>query len=399
MEDTKPHPATATSELRSPVIKVLGLGGGGGNAVDRMIELGIPGVEFIAANTDYQVLQNSQAPTKVQLGPLLTRGLGAGGDYEIGCSAALESRKDLEEALRGADMVFLAAGMGGGTGTGSIAVAGEVARSLGAVTIAVVTTPFSFEMGRRQRNAQEGLERLQPHTDTLITISNDRLLQVAPQDLPLETAFRMADDVLRRAVQGIAELITQPGLINVDFSHIRNLMLRGGGALMAIGHGSGPNKVLDAIQQALQHPLLGDVSLADADGVIANFSGGDDLSLYEVGEAVGHINSLTGERVDVVMGLSQDERLNGRAQVILVVTGLGEKPSQPVAASHNQELLSPEHQVAEPEAKMAYEVAPTFTEPKITESQPSMPAEVLSDLDVPAFLRKKARVNAQLVEQ
>src|SRR3989304_851828 len=224
MEDTKPSETTNQQALRSPVIKVLGLGGGGSNAVDRMIELGIPGVDFIAANTDYQVLQTSLAPVKIELGPQLTRGLGAGGDHEVGYRAAKESRAELEAALRGADMVFLTAGMGGGTGTGAIAMAGEVSRSLGAVTIAVVTPPFSFEMGRRQRNAQEGLARLQGNTDTLIAIPNDRLLFVAPQDLPLETAFRLADDVLRQAVQGIAALITQPGLINVDFAHVRNMM-------------------------------------------------------------------------------------------------------------------------------------------------------------------------------
>src|SRR3990172_3119565 len=325
MEDTKPSQSNKEYTLRNPVIKVLGLGGGGSNAVDRMIELGIPGVEFIAANTDYQVLQSSLAPVKIQLGPQLTRGLGAGGDHEVGYRAAKESRAEIEAALRDADMVFLTAGMGGGTGTGAIAVAGEIARSLGAVTIAVVTTPFSFEMGRRQKNAQEGLAKLQPNTDTLIAIPNDRLLFVAPHDLPLESAFRLADDVLRQAVQGIAELITQPGLINVDFSHVRNMMKRGGGALMAIGHGTGENKVVDAIEQALKHPLLESVSLADGQGVMANFSGGEDLSLYEVGEAVGHICELTGGDVDVVMGLSQDDRMRERAQVILVVTGLGAK--------------------------------------------------------------------------
>ncbi|MCW5876565.1 MAG: cell division protein FtsZ [Anaerolineales bacterium] len=393
MEDTKP--SQPAEELRGPVIKVLGLGGGGSNAVDRMIELGIPGVEFIAANTDYQVLQTSKAPVKVHLGPLLTRGLGAGGDYEIGCSAALESRKELEEALRGADMVFLTAGMGGGTGTGSIAVAGEVARALGAVTIAVVTTPFSFEMGRRQRNAQEGLARLQPHTDTLITIPNDRLLQVAPQDLPLETAFRMADDVLRQAVQGIAELITQPGLINVDFSHIRNMMLRGGGALMAIGHGNGPTKVIDAIQQALQHPLLESISLADAQGVIANFSGGEDLSLYEVGEALGHMRSMTGEDVDVVMGLSQDDRLKQRVQVILVVTGLGAQPLEQITPGPELVELAEIEEPAEPEgvAEAKEMAAADLVGQPIEESRPAVPADMLNDLDIPAFLRKKARVS------
>lgn len=391
MQDTKPSETTKAQPPRGPVIKVLGLGGGGSNAVDRMIELGIPGVEFIAANTDYQVLQTSLAPTKIQLGPQLTRGLGAGGDHEVGYQAAKESRAEIEAALRGADMVFITAGMGGGTGTGAIAVAGEVARSVGAVTIAVVTTPFSFEMGRRLRNAQEGLARLQPHTDTLIAIPNDRLLYVAPQNLPLETAFRLADDVLRQAVQGIAELVTQPGLINVDFSHVRNLMKRGGGALMAIGHGTGEGKVIQAIQQALKHPLLESISLSDAQGVIANFSGGQDLSLYEIGEAIGQINTLTGEGIEVIMGLSQDDRLAERAQVILIVTGLGAKSLADVLPGA-EAIQSLAKSRAPQTVNTPAEQAPA--EMVIEESRQAMPVDILNDLDVPAFLRKRARVNA-----
>lgn len=382
MEDTRPNQATLEQNLRGPVIKVLGLGGGGGNAVDRMIELGLQGVEFISANTDYQVLQTNSAPTKIQLGPQLTRGLGAGGDYEIGYRAAKESRGELEAALRGADMVFLTAGMGGGTGTGAIAVAGEVARLLGAVTIAIVTMPFSFEMGRRQKNAREGLARLQQHTDTLIAIPNDRLLVVAPQNLPLDVAFRLADDVLRQAVQGIAELVTQPGLINVDFAHVRNMMKSGGGAFMAIGHGQGEEKTFHAIQQALKHPLLESISLEDASGVIANFSGGDDLSLYEVGEAIGHIRTMTGEDVDVVMGVTHDERMQDRAQVILVVTGLGAKARN----------LSREKEM---QGSRGAGTAPTAQEPVpnlIEESREAVPVDILNDLDVPAFMRKRARV-------
>jgi cell division protein FtsZ len=394
LEDTKPT-EKKSYELRGPVIKVLGLGGGGGNAVDRMIELGLPGVEFISANTDYQVLQKSLAPVKVQLGPQLTRGLGAGGNPEVGYQAAQESRAEIEAALQGADMVFLTAGMGGGTGTGAIAVAGEVARSLGAVTIAVVTMPFGFEMGRRQKNAQEGLARLQPHTNTLIAIPNDRLLYVAPQNLPLDVAFRMADDVLRQAVQGIAELVTQPGLINVDFAHVRNMMLKGGGAFMAIGHGKGEEKVFHAIQQALNHPLLENVSLEDASGVIANFTGGDDLSLYEVGEAIGHIRGMTGENVDLVMGVSHDERMHDRAQVILVVTGLSAKTLADVLPGAEKVKA-----IAGPVPKVNQELVDTEpTSVQIRESEPAMPVDILNDLDVPAFMRKKARFNAQMPER
>jgi cell division protein FtsZ len=408
VQETKPNPKM--QELRGPVIKVLGLGGGGGNAVDRMIELGLEGIDFIAANTDYQVLQKNLAPTKVQLGPLLTRGLGAGGDPEVGRQAAIESRKELEAALEGADMVFLTAGMGGGTGTGSIGVAGEVARSLGAVTIAVVTMPFSFEMGRRQKNAQNGLAQLQPNTDTLIAIPNDRLLYVAPQDLPLDTAFRMADDVLRQSVQGIAELVTQPGLINVDFAHVRNMMLKGGGALMAIGQGKGEGKAIAAVQQALNHPLLESVSLKDASGVIANFSGGDDLSLYEVGEALGYIRGLVNEDIEVVMGVSHDERLNERAQVILVVTGIGAKSLsevlpgaekvKPVAVATVplSAKAAPVQLAGEPVSQDEIETQPAPIEVE-AESLPAVPVDILNDLDVPAFMRKRARFNARVGER
>lgn len=377
-----------------PILKVLGLGGGGSNAVDRMIELGVEGVEYIAANTDHQSLEKSLAPVKVQLGPKLTRGLGAGGDQEIGYRAAQESRAELEAALKGADMVFLTAGMGGGTGTGSIAVAAEVARGIGAVTIAVVTTPFNFEMGRRQKNAQEGLARLRPYADTLIAIPNDRLLFVAPQDLPLDVAFRLADDVLRQSVQGIAELVTQPGLINVDFAHVRNMMKKGGGALMAIGHGKGEEKTFHAIKQALNHPLLESVSLEDASGVIANFTGGDDLSLYEVSEAIGYIREMTGEDVDVVMGISNDARMQERAQVILIVTGLGAKSLEEVLPG------MPEKQFANlpigSTANMPDELTggeDTFTRVEIPNQ--ALPATAINNLDIPAFMRKKARIGLE----
>ncbi len=333
---TQPVPTTPGESVRGesvrkvlfpapirPVLKVLGLGGGGCNAVNRMIELGLNGVEFIAANTDHQALRNSQAPVKIQLGPQATRGLGAGGKPQVGQAAAEESRRAIADALAGADMVFLAAGMGGGTGTGSIPVAARIARQSGAVTIAVVTTPFSFEMGRRQRNAAEGLAALRPHTDTLISIPNDRLLYVAPRDLPMEVAFRLADDVLRQAVQGITELITEPGLINVDFSHIRHLMKLGGGALMSIGHGQGEGMALKAVEQALHHPLLESVCLENAAGILANFTGGDDLTLFDIQAALTSLQRQAGAQAEIVMGVINDGRMQDRVQAILVVTGLG----------------------------------------------------------------------------
>ena len=311
---------------RKPVIKIMGLGGGGSNAVNRLVELGLQDVDFIAANTDTQALSQSLAPKKIQLGPHLTRGLGAGGNPKMGEAAAEESHREIAAALSGADMVFLTAGMGGGTGTGSIGVAARIARMLGAVTVAVVTTPFSFEMGRRQINAREGLSKLQPNTDTLITVPNDRLLQIAPRNLTLDLAFQLADDVLRQGIQGITELITQPGLINVDFAHIRQVMQMGGGALMSIGIAEGENKAYNAIEQALHHPLLDSISVENANAIIANFTGGDNLTFLEVMEGLNHLQELTHNQADIIPGVINDPRMEDRAQVILVITGLGATP-------------------------------------------------------------------------
>ncbi len=380
---------------RQPVIKVIGLGGGGCNAINRMIELGLHGVEFIAANTDYQAMKNSLAATQIQLGPNLTRGLGAGGRPEVGQAAAEESRRALVDALRGADMVFLTAGLGGGTGTGSIPVAAEVARSLGAVTIAVVTTPFSFEMGRRQRNANEGLAKLREHTNTLISIPNDRLLYVAPRDLPMEVAFRLADDVLRQAVQGITELITEPGLINVDFAHIRRLMQLGGGALMSIGQGTGPNKAYEAVLQALNHPLLDTISLANASGIIANFTGGDDLTLFEMGAALSHLHTEAGDQAEVVMGVINETQMKGRAQVILVVTGLGAPTLEETMSAAQKQPARPQPVVAVPQVAHAVvaqaHVAGGAAQPipVITPTPVHARVSAKNNLDLPAFMRRR----------
>ena len=366
-QTTPPRKGLLARNVEKPigraVLKVIGLGGGGSNAVNRMIELGLTGVDFIAANTDRQALASSLAPVRLQLGPRVTRGLGAGGDPRLGAAAAMESSRELAAALAGADMVFLTAGMGGGTGTGSAAVAAEIAREAGAVVVAVVTLPFGFEMGRRSRNASEGLRLLRPHTHTLITVPNDRLLHVAPADISLDLAFRLADDVLRQGVQGIAELITRPGLINVDFSHVRNLVARGGGSLMAIGLGEGEARADQAIQQALQHPLLEIDSLEQASGVLIHFTGGEDLTLFEIGAAVNRLRQQLPPEVDLVLGATTDPMLDGRAQAILIVTGLGGHP-MPVAV---------------PAEAGAAQVHP---------SSASVPAEV--DLDLPAFLRRRA---------
>ena len=353
----------------SPRIKVLGLGGGGSNAVNRMIELGLHGVEFIAANTDAQALASSLASTRLQLGPQVTRGLGAGGDPTIGAAAAMESSAEITEALEGADMVFITAGMGGGTGTGAAPLAAELATEAGALVIAIVTMPFSFEMGRRSQNALEGIRKLRPHTHTLITVPNDRLLQIAPRDLSLEIAFRLADDVLRQGVQGMAELVMRTGLINVDFANVRQLLSRGGGALMSIGLGEGSKKASKAVHQALHHPLLEIDSLEQANGVLVHFTGGEDLALAEISEAVEELSASMHPEGELILGATHEGTMFGRTQVILIITGLGGSPLREAAKQETPEAL--------PEALPAAQ--------GITSPDPD-------DLDLPTFLRRRVRV-------
>jgi len=379
-------------KVHRPILKVIGLGGGGCNAISRMVELEIKGIEFIAANTDHQALEKNPAPIKIQLGPGVTRGLGAGGDPRVGQAAALESSREIAEAVKGADMVFLTAGMGGGTGTGSIPVAAKIARNQGAVTIAVVTTPFSFEMGRRQRNATDGLAKLRQHTHTLIAIPNDRLLSFAPRDLPLETAFRLADDVLRQAVQGITELITESGMINVDFAHIRRMMQMGGGALMSIGHGQGENKAFQAIEQALNHPLLDTIPLDQANGIIANFTGGSDLTLFEVEAALSHLQAETQSKSEIVLGVINDDSMHGRTQVILVVTGIGTLSLEETVSKlgHQKSPIQRIETTSQPETCVPCSGG---TEPHETPPFAQLvSAASANDLDLPAFLRRRPRV-------
>jgi cell division protein FtsZ len=381
-----------------PVIKVVGLGGGGCNAVNRMIDFGMKGVEFIACNTDKQALQNSLADVNIQLGPRSTRGLGAGGIPAVGEKAAEESFQTLADALYGADMVFLTAGMGGGTGTGAISVAARVSKTIGAVTIAVVTTPLSFEMGRRQKNAAIGLQKLRQYTDTMITVPNDKLLEVAPQDLTLEMAFKLADDVLRQGVSGISELLTETGLINVDFAHIRHVMALGGGALMSIGTGEGENKAMKALDHALHHPLLDEVSIDTAAGIIANFSGGHDLTFSEVADTLTYLHEQTGDNTEIIPGVISDPNLSDRAQVILIVTGLGAVPIE-VAIPGAEKFLA--ELTPKPEKEKAQEKIHNLPPADHKQSEgysekaysfsSDRPMTTTSDLDVPAFLRKRVR--------
>jgi cell division protein FtsZ len=368
-----------------PVIKVMGLGGGGSNAVDRMIHFGLSGVEFIIANTDRQAMAFSQASVKLQLGPKLTRGLGAGGDPRVGEQAALESKSDIALALEGADMVFLTAGMGGGTGTGSIPIAAQIAKDMGIATIAVVTKPFSFEVGGRQRNAAEGLLKLQPHVNTLITIPNERLLQTVSEKATLSEAFHLADDVLRQAVQSITELITEPGIINVDFAHIQRMMELGGGALMSIGQASGEEKAVNAVKQALYHPLLEDVSLVNASGLIVNFTSGSDLTLSDIGQALNYLQEQIPPDAELIFGATQNDRFQGKVQVNLIVTGLGATTFEDVFSSFSRE----ERVIPEPiTRKIVREVI------NEEEESPQRFEMGRDPLDVPAFMRRRAYANS-----
>ena len=311
-----------------PVMKVIGLGGGGCNAIDRMLTMGYgtDDVEFIAANTDLQALQRCQANTKILMGPQLTNGLGSGGRPEVGEKAAWESEDVLRKALSGADIVFLTAGMGGGTGSGSISVAAEIAREQGAITIAVVSTPFSFEAGKRITNARTRLSKLAEHCDTLITIPNDQLLKVSPSNITLREAFAYADDVLRQGITGITQLLSGTGEINVDFSHIRHMMANGGGSLLSIGYGKGEDKVSNALYQALNHPLLEHLPIENATGIIANFTGGEDLSFGEVMEGLAHLQQFTGNNAEIIPGQIVDPSMKDEVQIILIITGIASTP-------------------------------------------------------------------------
>ncbi len=309
-------------------IKVIGVGGGGCNAVNRMIEYGITGVEFIAVNTDSQVLLLSKAPTRVQIGEKLTKGLGAGGDPEIGRRAAEESIDELSQILEGANMVFITAGMGGGTGTGAAPIIGRLAKEADILTVAVVTRPFSFEGNKRATIAQKGIEELEKAVDTLIVIPNDRLLEVADKNVSLREAFALADDVLRQAVQGVSELIVKPGLINLDFADVKKVMKDGGNALMAIGRASGDDAPVKAVQMAINNKLL-DVNIDGAKAVLLNFTGGPDLSLPGVREAAELVKSKVHPDAEIFFGVMLDQELKDEVQVTIIAAGF-KKPGAEV---------------------------------------------------------------------
>jgi cell division protein FtsZ len=314
------------------VIRVVGVGGAGLNALDRMIDAGLTGVDFVAINTDIQQLQMNDAPLKIHIGRELTEGLGSGADPEIGRAAADEAHDQIKRALRGSDMIFVAAGEGGGTGSGAAPVVASIARELGALTVGIVTTPFRFEGTRRRAAADAGVEALRDACDTVIVIPNDRLLEVLEKNTAMLDAFRIADDVLRQGVQGITDLITMPGLINLDFADVRTVMQDGGNALMGIGFATGENRAREAAERALRSPLI-DTELGGARGILLSIAGGEDLSLFEVNEAAEVVRQGAVDDTNLIFGATIDERLNGQVWVTVVATGLaGERrPRRPVA--------------------------------------------------------------------
>lgn len=364
-------------------IKVIGVGGGGNNAVNRMIDHGVEGVEFIAVNTDAQALNMSKAEIKMQIGGKLTRGLGAGANPEVGKKAAEESKEQIEEALKGADMVFVTAGKGGGTGTGAAPVIAQIAKDLGALTVGVVTRPFSFEGARRSRQAATGIDQLKESVDTLIVIPNDRLLEIVDKNTPMLEAFREADNVLRQGVQGISDLIAKPGLINVDFADVKTIMSDKGSALMGIGVANGENRATEAAKKAISSPLL-ETSIDGAQGILMNISGGENLSLFEVQEAADLVTSAADNEVNVIFGNVINENLKEEVIVTVIATGFDETRDQ----SRNNQKQQTTHRSNEPQRNIQ-----EHNNMQARKEQEEQEPEQKEDdtLDIPTFLRNRNR--------
>jgi len=374
----------AERTLPAAKIKVIGVGGGGGNAINSMIAAGLSGVDFIAANTDAQALANNRAPFKVQLGTELTRGLGAGADPEIGRAAALEDRDRIAELLEGADMVFVTCGMGGGTGTGAAPVIADVARELGALTVGVVTKPFDFEGNRRARQAQAGIEALKSAVDTLITIPNQRLLSVAERRMPLLEAFRRADEVLLNAVQGIVDLIQNHGYVNVDFADARAVMANQGMALMGTGRGRGEERCVEAMHAAIHSPLLEDVSIEGATGLLINITGPADLSLIEIDEALSIVREAAHDDANIIFGSVIDPRIEDEVKITIIATGF----SSPSRAAYRARPATPVQSTMNLEEITRTPVTNRTTYANVARE---VGADLQDELDVPTYLRRELR--------
>jgi cell division protein FtsZ len=388
-----------TSLDQLAVIKVIGVGGGGNNAVNRMIEHGVKGVEFIAVNTDAQALNLSKSEVRLQIGAKLTRGLGAGANPEVGKKAAEESKEQIEEALRGADMVFVTAGMGGGTGTGAAPVIAQIAREIGALTVGVVTRPFTFEGRKRQTQAIGGIGSMKEAVDTLIVIPNDRLLEIVDKNTPMLEAFREADNVLRQGVQGISDLIAVPGLINLDFADVKTIMSNKGSALMGIGISSGENRAAEAAKKAISSPLL-ETSIDGAKGVLMNITGGSNLSLFEVQEAADIVASASDEDVNMIFGSVINDNLKDEIIVTVIATGFSEDQNSTrvtrsggFGAGRSQQAAPPQQQQQplRETRESRREEAPSYQQEAPRREQQTSQHE--DTLDIPTFLRNRQKRN------
>jgi cell division protein FtsZ len=375
------NPMNMPNQLESFArIKVVGVGGGGCNAVDRMIDEGLQGVDFVAVNTDAQALMLSKATTRVRVGEKLTRGLGSGGDPDTGRKAAEESAEELYNVLKGSDMVFITAGMGGGTGTGGAAIVAQIAKEVGALTIGVVTRPFTFEGSRRIQAAEAGIAKLKEQSDTLIVIPNDRLLQIVDKRANLQQAFRLADDVLRQGVQGISELITVPGLINLDFADVRTIMSEGGAALMAVGTAQGEDAARIAAEMAISSQLL-DITIDGARGILFNVTGGPELTLFDVNQAAAIIKETAHPDVNLIFGAVIDQNMRDNVRITVIATGFERTGGIPPRRM--------EPPVSEPRENREHKAPPTMPTPPVRDFQPR--AFNTEDLDIPTFLRNRTR--------
>jgi cell division protein FtsZ len=372
---------------QNAVIKVVGIGGGGGNAVNHMVNTNIDGVEFICANTDAQALKNVSARTIIQLGSELTKGLGAGANPEIGRQAALDDRQRIQEAISGADMIFLTAGMGGGTGTGAAPIFAEIAKEMGILTVAVVTRPFGFEGNKRRAVANKGIELLSQYVDSLITIPNEKLLPVLGREVSLLHAFSAANDVLHGAVQGIADLITRPGLINVDFADVRTVMSEMGMAMMGTGVATGENRAREAAEKAIASPLLEDINLQGARGILVNITGGTDLAIGEFDEVGNTVKEFASDDAVVVVGTVIDPDLHEEIRVTVVATGLANQAAAAEPAIRLVQKIGPE--IGYDHLEKPVMIRPKRVEAKRTGTDNSKPVD-LDYLDIPAFLRRQA---------
>ncbi len=390
-------------------IKVIGVGGGGCNAVNRMIEEGVQGIEFIAVNTDAQALLLSKAPTRVRLGDKVTRGLGAGGNPDNGKRAAEESAEELYEVLKGSDMIFVTSGLGGGTGTGAAPIVAQIAKEVGALTIGVVTRPFTFEGSRRAQSAEAGISKLKEHADTLIVIPNDRLLQIVDKRASLQEAFRVADDVLRQGIQGISELITVPGLINLDFADVRAIMSEGGAALMAVGHASGEDRARIAAEMAISSQLL-DITIDGARGILFNVTGGSNMTLFEVNQAAAIIKETAHPDVNLIFGAVIDPNMGDEIRITVIATGFDRAGVARPVVIENPTRKAAEQQMSFHRSQPLDRVSVGVDRPGMSQaqnqvqphqqpapSQAPLPSQNdfqprhinTEDLDIPAFLRKR----------